>query len=181
MAVENPEERNSQISVPKGAQRSDDGVLDFNTNVGLFRTVAITPTSPRPVMAEAPQTNTISLWNWSRNSSFCLWQKAAFSVSLTWNQGFYWDILKVPHPVYLLRLHPSFKNDGCSRFYQGVASTSLAVQQTLFGFPDKISAHIGKCGIYNPTYSFPQGKNVLILHSTQCWWGGGRFLSLWTT
>lgn len=49
MALEDPEERHSQISVPKGAQRSDDRVVDFNTNIGLFPTAAITPTSPRPV------------------------------------------------------------------------------------------------------------------------------------
>lgn len=133
--------------VPKGAQRSDDEALAFNTNIGLFPTAAITPTSPRPVewpkhlrqAAQIPSKvwNKISLLNWSRNVSFCLWQKAAFSqlfkVSLTWNNSFYWTILKVPNLVYLCL------NDGCSCLYKRVASTSLAVwRQTLFCFPDKM-------------------------------------------
>lgn len=85
-------------------------------------------------MTEAPQTNKISLLNWGRNGSFWLCIVSVFHLKP-------WLLLGYLHPVYLY--------DGYSCLYKLVASTSLAVQQTLFCFPDKMFSPHRKCDIFN--------------------------------
>lgn len=162
------QEHREHVSVSKGAQTRDDGMRAIRIDLRFFPLTVIRPTSPCPVQYLFPwklftQAAHIPSKLWNEISLFKCWLQASLDGRMKAHQS-YSDFVSLSLEY--------FTGDYLWKhlFKWWVHVLSFDWQRFCSGFspPEETVGSITQ-------QRFPPDRNVFIIHSTRCWWGGGNF------